>query len=525
MSSACTPDDPEPNEPTTSATPTVSASATEVFAAGSDVLTVAIREPATLDPMRISDPGATLIARQLFEGLTAWDGIEEEVIPAAAESWDVEAGGRTFAFHLRAGMTFHDGSPVTSEDFAFAFDRIALKANASDLAYTLEDIVGFTAVNQLGDSQHLSGISTPDELTLVIHLTRPNFDFPALLTHPGLVPVPPAAVGDLNTFLRNPVGNGPFQMARPWSVGDEVVLAAYPGFIDTPELEGIRFIPYQDAAASWLQFLDDQLHVVEVPPGQIDSAEEDFGSEGYKSLLAGYYFGFNLKDRDLDSMALRRAVNRAIDREAIASTIYKGTMEPARGIVPGGMPGFQENICLRVCDYSPDAARSLVRDLPRNMRQIELEYTQGQPHGRVAKAVEEDLESVGLKVRTRSYPLGEYLRRLRDSKTNVFRLGWIAEYPVPDVFLTALFDSNSPDNHFGFASQRVDELLARARAEPSPGRHVQLYIEAEKAIMEDVPIVPIGSFSSHWAAQPDVAGIVFDNMGGFDAVGVSLEDA
>lgn len=107
----------------------------------------------------------------------------------------------------------------------------------------------------------------------------------------------------------------------------------------------------------------------------------------------------------------------------------------------------------------------------------------------------------------------------------MYRLGWIAEYPAPDAYLSPLFSSNSPDNHSGFSSTRVDNLLARAAATGSPGKRVQLYIEAEKAIMAVIPIVPIGSFLTHWAAQPRVEGFVFDQMGGFDAVGVSLASA
>jgi ABC-type transport system substrate-binding protein len=303
--------------------------------------------------MRIQDPGSVLVARQLYEGLTRWDPTLEEVTPAAAQAWRVEDGGRTFVFRLRRGMTFHDGTPVTSAHFAFAFDRIALKENASDLAYTLELVQGFTEVNQLGGARHLSGIETPNELTLVIRLSEPFYELPALLTHPGLVPVTRRAVADLDSFLSAPVGNGPFQIAQRWAVGQDVVLESFPGFIDTPELDGIRFVTYPDAAASWLEFLDGGLDVAEVPAGQLEAAAEEFGEEGFTPLLAGYYYGLNVRSRNLGSLRLRRAIGRAVDRATIASTIYRGTMVEPRGIVPEGMPSFQENLCLVACSHSP----------------------------------------------------------------------------------------------------------------------------------------------------------------------------
>lgn len=493
-----------------------------VFPPDAKVLTVAVREPSTLDPMRISDPASELVARQLYEGLTAWDPLQEKVVPAAAESWTVSGDAKTFTFKLRPGMTFHDGSPVTSKDFQFAFDRIAQKGNASDLAYTLQQVQGFEEVNQLGQSKHLSGISTPDDLTLVIKLSEPYQDFPLVLTHPGLVPLLPKAVDDVDEFLRMPVGNGPFQMAQPWSPGLEVTLKSFPGFIQTPDLDGIRFIPFADAAAAWLPFVKGSIDVAEVPAGQIENARKTYGDAGYQPFLAGYYYGLNIKSPALKDIRIRKAINRAIDRETIATTIYKETMAPPRGIVPQGMPGFDQSFCVKLCDYSPQAARDLISKIPAKKRSVVLEFNQGPPHADVAKAVKTNLEDVGLDVKLRSYPFSKYVKRLSGGEQEIYRLGWIAEYPTPDVFLSSLFKSDSPDNHSGFASDRVDSLLEKAHAEPSPNKRLQDYIAAEKAIMRKVPIVPIGSFQTHWAAQKDVEGIAFDQMGGFDAAGISL---
>ena len=509
----------------TRATPTVlptgAVSATEPFEPGSDVLTVAITEPSTLDPMRLQDPGGVLVARQLYEGLTRWDPVEDEVVPAAAESWSASDGGRRFTFKLHPGMSFHDGTAVTSTDFKFAFERIALKRNASDLAYTLEEIQGFVRANQIGGTRHLSGIRAPDPLTLVIRLSRPYHDLPAVLTHPSLVPLPARAVADLDTFLRTPVGNGPFHIAQAWSPGDPVLLKAFSGFIDTPEIDGIRFLTFPDAAASWLPFLDGRIDVAEVPAGEIEAAESEFGDQGSRSFLATYNYGLNLRG-PLRNERLRRAINRAIDRRTIVQTVYRGSMEEPRGVVPAGMPGFDENVCAGACEFAPETARRLVRGLPRKGRRVTLEFSGAQPHPQVARLIKEDLSDVGLDVKIRSFPFGRYLKRLRAGDQQMYRLGWIAEYPVADAFLSSLFASESPDNHSGFASQRVDRLLGRAHSTPSAEVREQLYLQAEKAIMESVPIAPIGTFVTHWAAHPYVQNLLFDQMGGFDAVGVSL---
>ncbi|HYP23828.1 MAG TPA: peptide ABC transporter substrate-binding protein [Actinomycetota bacterium] len=493
------------------------------FTEEDDVLNVATRQPSTLDPMRIQDPGSVLVARQLYEGLTRWDPVQQRVVPAAAQSWDVGGGGRVYTFHLRQGMTFHDGSPVRAADFRFAFDRIAKKSNASDLAYTLERVQGFPEVNSAGTSDHLTGIRASDDLTLRITLSEPFRGLPAVLTHPGLVPLRAQAVASYDEFLAKPVGNGPFQMAEKWVPGEPVILQDFPGFVETPSLDGIRFVPAPDAAASWPWFVDERIDVAEVPSGQFDAARETYGEDGYKPFLAGYYFGLNVKSGELDRIALRKAISRAIDRREIAESVYKGNMQLPRGIVPAGMPGFQENVCITLCRYSPEIAEKMVADIPPKERRISVQFNREDPHGRVARLVKRDLEAAGFTVRIVGYGFPRYLRLLRDGKQSAYRLGWIAEYPEADVFLSGLFESGSPDNHSGFASPRVDALLAKARRTESEAVRAQTYVQAEKLILAQMPVVPIGSFVTHWAAQPWVDEIEFDVMGGFDAVEVSLE--
>ena len=493
-----------------------------VFTNDAAVLDVAVPEPSALDPMRIRDPGSVLIARQLFEGLTKWDPVKKQVVGAAAQSWRVARGGRRFVFKLRPGMRFHNGRPVRASDFVYAFDRIALKKNASELAYTLEHISGFRDVNKLGRESHLEGLKAPRARRLVIELTEPFQDLPALLTHPALVPLDRSAVAKSTRFLRAPTGNGPFKMAEPWVPGQPVVLKSFERFMQAPKLDGIRFVPYRSASTSWLQFVRGQLDVAEVPLGQFDAAAEHFSRRGFHRLLTGYYYGFNLRSKPLRDLRLRKAVSLAIDRARIGREVLEGTLEPPRGIVPAGVPGFDENICSSLCTYSPTRARALVQKVPSKARRLTLQFPAGEPHDAIARAVRRDLSAVGLDVRLQALQLPRYLKLLRDGKQSLYRLGWIAEYPLADVFLSPLFRSTSPENHSGFKSRRVDRLLSAAHRRPSQAARRKLYLKAEGLIMQRVPIVPIGSFLSHWAVQPTVKGVVFDGLGGFDAAGVSL---
>jgi oligopeptide transport system substrate-binding protein len=516
------PSSPAPREDEPGATPAPPSGEGSVEDPGA-VLTVAIPEPATLDPMRIGDPGSLLVARQLFEGLTRWDAEAEAVVPAAARSWEVADGGRKFTFELRSGMTFHDGSPVTARSFKFGFERIARRRNAADLAYTLDRVRGFTRFNRGGRGRGLAGIRAPTDRRLVIRLARPFHEFPAVLTHPGLVPLPKRAVADLDRFLVRPVGNGPFRMARPWSPGTEVVLEAFGGFYEPAHVDGIRLLPFADPAESWAAFDGGSIDIAEIPVGQFDSAAAEYGEAGVEPFLSAYHYGFNLRSPALRRLRLRKAVNLAIDREAIARDVYKGTMRRPRGIVPAGMPGFGKNACLRRCEHTPGRAKALARRLPPDARRITLDYTKGSPHGRVARLIRRDLQQAGFRVRLRGYGFAAYLERLVAGRQSLYRLGWIAEYPSPDAFLYSLFHSDSPDNYGGFRSRRVDRLIDRAQAEANAARRTRLYRSAERAILEQVPLAPIGSFLSHWAARPEVDGLSLDVTGGFDAARITLD--
>jgi oligopeptide transport system substrate-binding protein len=490
----------------------------------SNVLNVAVSEPDSLDPMRIQDPASSLIARQLYEGLTRWDAAAENVQPAAAEEIEVSENARIFTFTLRPDATFHNGDPVRAQDFAFAFDRIARKKNGADIAYLLELVEGFEEVNAFGEARSLEGITTPDARTLVIELTEPYANFPAVLTHPSLVPLPRRAFNSSQNFSSKPVGNGPFELAQPFELSAPVILRSVEDHFQEPSIEGVRFLPFPDAASSWVPFTNEQLDITEVPTSRFDQARDEYGTDGFVPLLVGAYYGFNLDTEELENIRKRRAINLAIDREAIGADVFAGTLDPPRGVVPAGMPGFDEDRCGGLCEFDPRAARRIVNKLPSGQRTVTLEYTREPPQPKVARTVGRQLQDAGLRVRLRAFSFNRFLKRLRDGDHSMYRLGWIAEYPDPDVFLSALFDSDSPDNHTGLDSRRIDSLLGRARRESGGAARLELYRRVEEEVLERVPLAPLGSFRMFWAAAPRVQGITFDELGGFDAASISLEE-
>jgi oligopeptide transport system substrate-binding protein len=142
----------------------------------------------------------------------------------------------------------------------------------------------------------------------------------------------------------------------------------------------------------------------------------------------------------------------------------------------------------------------------------------------VANEVREDLEAVGIEVEVDAFKFPQYLRMLRAGRQQMYRYGWLAEYPSPSVFLTSLFFSTSPDNHAEFASTKVDRLLRDAAAEKNEEKRTRIYVRTEKLILRSQPTAPLGSFVTHWVAGERVEEISWDTMGGFDAVEVTLAE-
>jgi oligopeptide transport system substrate-binding protein len=323
-------------------------------------------DPATLDPRFLVDEEGQLVADALFDPLVRLDD-ELRVVPAAARRWALSVDRTELTFMLR-DASFHDGTPVTAEDFVRTFRHIAdgSALPRSFVAHLLAPVAGFAAA-QAGEAP-LRGVEALDDTTLRITLNQPEADFLATLADPSLVPVPPDADEDQLAFAEQPVGNGPFLMSEPREreaflrlrrneahhtppLLDEVLLQIYP---EDPTRDG-----------QWEDLLEGQLQVAQVPPERRDEAVERFGraldgrtGPGFVDGLtsAVYLYGFDTTTPPFDLPALRRAISLSIDREALAVDVMQGSRAPAVSIVPPPLPGSQAGACGH-CRHDPEAAR------------------------------------------------------------------------------------------------------------------------------------------------------------------------
>jgi oligopeptide transport system substrate-binding protein len=486
----------------------------------------AVERLRSLDPAQARSFAELLAVDQLFESLTAYDPRTLEVRPGLAVAWRSTPDQQHWDFTLRPGATFANRRPVTSADVKYSLERVARKGSTSPVALQLELVRGFRAFNVEGTVAELAGVVTPAPDVVHLDLDQPLSSLPALLGSPvfGIVPreaveAPPPAP----PFADQPVGSGPFVVrGRDASV---IHLVRAPG--SPAHLAGIDLVLHSDQSAAYNAFTRHSLDFAPVPLSRVEETRRTRGGAASRPYLAELFYGFNLKNPKFADARFREAIVRAIDREAIVTDVYQHTVRPSIGIVPRGTPGYVADVCGERCRYDPAAARTLVAAVfgAGAPPPVTIDFDEDPTQRSIATDMAADLNAVGIAATIRPHLPEDYLKFAVSGQQELFRLGWIGAYPTADAFLSPLFVSGLPDNVTGFSSPEIDSLLKGARAQGDEGQRIELYRQAERKIMDQVPLVPIAQFDTHAVVAASVRDLVLTAAGTFDASRVWLTTA
>lgn len=484
------------------------------------VLRVGVTALGSLDPAAARTIDQQLVADQLFDSLTGLDARTRDIVPSLASRWVASADQRQWDFFLRPGAVFSNGRPITAADVKFSLERVARPGSGSPASDLLAVVSGYAALRE--GAPELAGVTAPAPDVVHISLEEPWAVLPSVLASPvfGVVakeaveaapPAPP--------FAELPVGSGPFRLRD--RRGRVLSLVPSPGSI--ARVAGVELRQFNSVADSYAAFAAGRLDLSQVPPADTDAAAKAYGRRSFSPYLAKLFYGFNLKNPKFADPRFREALIRGIDRRAIVAAVYQDTVRPMEGIVVEGLEEFQEAACGR-CGYDPIRARELLAEVFPGTAppEVGLDYDSDPSQEAVAKAIQAGLRSVGVTVVVRARPTDGYNEFVVSGQQEMFRLGWIAAYPSADAFLAPLFSSTSPNNLTQFANPAVDEQLRRARAEPEAGRRTELYREVERAILEEVPVIPIAQFQMHAVVSKRVRGLRVNTLGSFDGSVVTV---
>ncbi len=496
-----------------------------------------ISEPAYIDPVNLQESEGTQVGQVLFDSLVAFDPITSEVMPAAAETWESNDDATVWTFNLVEGAKFHDGTDVTAEDFKYAWERICNPVNESEISYHLSAVKGYDKM-QDGSATELEGVKVIDDYTLEVTLNYGFADFESVVGHPALAPVPAEAV-EAGDFGEMPIGNGPFKMTEAWAHDQYIKVEKFADYYgDAPYIDGIEFKIFADEDTAFLEFQAGNVDFTSIPSGQIQTTIDEWGEspDGYTlnpgeqvslgTELATYFLLMNNGDEVLSDPVVRAALSLAIDRQAICTTVFEDTREPATGIAPEGIFGFQES-GFEYARYDVEEAKSLLAEAGypegEGFPKITLEFNSGAGHEDIMQLVQADLAEIGIESELAGTEWAAYLDKLDAKDYQIGRLGWIADYPIMDNFLYPLFKTGSGDNYTGYSNAEVDAMLEEARTTVDDDARIEMYREIEMKVGEDTPLVPLMFYRHRHVASDRVMEGVYSATGLFDFQKVWLE--
>lgn len=474
-------------------------------------------EPRDLDPQLCSGANETRLGLNLFEGLVSKDPRDLKIIPAVSDHWKVSKDGLNYSFHIRKGAVWTNGEKVTAQDFVYSWIRLLTPATAAEFSS-----FGFHFKNGKafyeGKIKQISelGFKAIDESHLEISLENPSPYFLALLAHPALFPVSKGAIeknGNRWSRPENLVSNGPFILSK-WKSNEVIELKRNPSYWDSknvrPDQVNVRFVTKADTEEK--MFRAGELDVTaQIPIEKIAYWEKEKSGVLQKYPYLGvYYYWLNVARPPLNNPLVRKALNLAINRESITHKVTLVKQIEAQFFTPPGTGGFYPQPILpkdgsqikKAQDFLARAGYPGGKGFPK----LELLYNTDEGHKKIAESVQQMWkENLGIEVVLVNQEWKVLLDTQNLKNFTILRGGWIADYNDPNSFLE-IFSRGNSNNYVSWSNAAYDEKIANASKERNLKRRNNLFQEAEKILLEQLPIVPIYIYTRVYLKKPNLQG-------------------
>jgi oligopeptide transport system substrate-binding protein len=455
---------------------------------------------------------------QIFSGLVRL-GAEAKPVPDIAERWQINDSGKTYTFYLRQGIKFHDGKEVTARDFKYSWERACLPQTNSQTAATyLGDIIGVKDV-LAGKATTISGVEVINDYTLKVSIDAPKVYFLAKLTYPATFVVDKSDVESGKDWWMKPNGTGPFKLTE-WKKDETLVLEPN-NFYYGQHATVNKVVFHLLAGIPMALYEMGEIDVTQVDDYNIERATDERGPF-YNELaiypeLSFFYIGFNTQKPPFDDVNIRRAFCYAVNKERIVKIILKDAMTKADGILPPGMPGFNEK--LQGLNYDVAKAKSLIASSKygsvANLPPITL--TTSGLGGNIPEylgAILQDWQkNLGVEVNVRQLEPEIFSYFLREEADQMYVSGWVADYPDPQNFLDILFHTGAEYNTGNYSNAQVDTLLDQAGIEQDETTRFSLYQQAEQKIVDEAACLPLWFGKTYLLVKPYVKNYKLDVQG------------
>ncbi len=476
-------------------------------AADPNTLTMIIESsPTNLDPRVGQDAQSERIAGLIFDNLLTRDE-HLNAAPGIATSWDIP-NPLTYIFHLRSGVKFHDGNPLTSRDVKWSFDSLMQGKVRSAKGATF---------------RFVDRIDTPDDSTVVFHLKEPSSTLLWNLAGEAMGIVP---FGSGEEVSRHPVGSGPFRFVSA-ELDKEVVLEGNPEYWgDKPHLSRVRLMVVPDVTTRALELRKGS---ADISPSNSLTSDMVLALQHEPSLevlsppgtvLA--YMGFNLRDPILKDRRVRQALAYALDRRPLIHYLWRDFARPANSVLPPESWAYNDQAT--TYDHDPERARRLLDEAGYaahdGVRFHLTMKTSTEESSRLMAAVfQQQLRDVGIVLDIRTFEFATFFADVTHGEFQVYSLRWVGGNEDPDIFELVFHSSRFPPNgsNRGFYSNpQVDALIDQARRELDQGKRKKLYAELQQVLAEDLPYINLWYFDNVLVHSKRVHGMKLNPSGNYD---------
>ncbi|UUO05013.1 ABC transporter substrate-binding protein [Blastopirellula sp. J2-11] len=450
-----------------------------------------------LDPIHTDIGESVTVMCNIYDTLVTYDEETLDLVPSLAESWSTSDDGLEWTFHLRKGVTFHDGTPLDADAVLFSLERLTVPMHPFVFDQVIPYVQSFEAIES---------VSAVDPLTVKVRLKRPTAAFlTTMAMFPASIVSPTAVKKYEGEFWKHPVGTGPFQFDS-WNVNQQLTLLAFDDhWRGRPEIDGVIFLPVGESAVRVKQLLRGEIDIADnLPPAEIDSLSKN--PEVIVQEKEGMNTGYLTMNNDkapLDDQRIREAIWYAIDRDQLIKSAYSGHATKAVTLVPPTLWGSHSDLTDR--DYDPAKAKQLLAaaaadGVPMPIRLQLFVMTDPRPYmqqpRQTAIFIKDSLAKVGIETEIVTNQNSQHFRRMTRGEHQLGLAGWTADMPDPDNFLYTLLDLDNINDVGGnnmsrYRSQKVHDLLAQAKVEMNQEKRAELYREAQEEIFADAPLVPL----------------------------------
>src|SRR3954466_3831856 len=457
----------------------------------------------SLDPAGAYDLGSQQLIGNVYQTLLSVPAGGNKPEPDAAESCEF-SDPKTYTCKIRSGLKFSSGDPLTSEDVKFSLDRM-LKIKDPTGPYTL-----------LGS---LKSVEAPDPATVTMKLNKPDATFPFILTHNVAAIVPNELYpADAKQPDAKTVGSGPYKVDK-YTPNQQAVLSANenyngPNKAQTPKFL-VQYFDQPSALKLAIEQGDVDIAYRNLSPTDLDALKRGAG----KGVKVGdgdgteiRYIVFNVKKKPVDEVAVRKAVAQIIDRQAIATNVYKDTVKPLYSTVPAAFPGAKESFKDAYGDPDPAKAKQILADAgvstPVTLDGWYTPTHYGPVEVDLWNELKRQLEASGLfKVNLDSTEWDQYKdEAFAKHQYYFYGMGWFPDYPDGDNYL-APFMRDGGFFQNGYTNKDVDNALDTELKSSDEAERTDAFGVVQDKEAEDVPLIPIWEGKQIAAIKDTVSGV------------------